>query len=99
MTMIGLVLLHAPLLFAETLRCGASLIQPGMTTGYVLDKCGAPTSRETFEKPLIARRANGTTYEAGTVTYEVWRYDRGPRQFPARLTFSEGVLKTLEFEK
>jgi hypothetical protein len=32
-------------------------------------------------------------------TKEIWRYDRSPGKFPAVMTFEEGVLKKLEFEK
>jgi hypothetical protein len=85
--------------FAETLRCGSSLIQPGATQGYVVEKCGEPTSKETFTEPVIAQRVDGSTYQAGTTSKDVWRYKRGSGKFPAVLTFEMGVLKKLEFEK
>jgi len=85
--------------FSETLRCGSSLVQPGVTVGFVQEKCGPPKSRETFSEPVMARRANGTAYEVGTTSKEVWRYQRGNGSFPALLTFEGGVLKKLEFEK
>ena len=84
---------------AETLRCGSSLIQEGASAGYVLEKCGEPSSKETFTEPVLARRVNGTTFQTGTTTRDVWRYRRGQGQFPAVLTFEMGVLKKLEFEK
>jgi hypothetical protein len=84
---------------AETLRCGNSLIQEGASTGYVTEKCGQPDSKETFTEPAFARRVDGTTYQVGTTSRDVWRYKRGSGQFPAVLTFEMGVLKKLEFEK
>jgi hypothetical protein len=84
---------------ADTLRCNSSLIQEGDTAGSVAEKCGEPSSKETFTEPVYARRQNGTTYEVGTTSKEVWRYKRGPGKFPAVLTFEKGVLKKLEFEK
>ena len=84
---------------AETLRCGSVLIQPGATQGYVAEKCGEPTSKQTFTEPVMARRDNGTAFEVGTTSKDVWRYRRGSGQFPAVLTFEMGVLKTLVFEK
>jgi hypothetical protein len=84
---------------AETLRCKSSLIQEGASAGYVAEKCGAPDSKETFTEPVIGRRADGTTYQAGTTSRDVWRYKRGFGKFPAVLTFEMGVLKKLEFEK
>jgi uncharacterized protein DUF2845 len=84
---------------AETLRCGSSLVQEGDTQGYVQDKCGEPDSKQTYTEPVLARRENGTTYEVGTTTRDVWRYKRGSGSFPAVLTFEKGMLKKLEFEK
>lgn len=84
---------------AETLRCGSVLIQPGASEGYVLDKCGEPDSKQTFTEPVMARRVDGTAYEVGTTSKDVWRYRRAPGKFPAVLTFEMGVLKKLEFEK
>jgi hypothetical protein len=85
--------------FSETLRCGSSLIQPGATQGYVIEKCGEPSSRETYTEPVIATRVDGSTYQAGTTSKDIWRYKRGSGKFPAVLTFEMGVLKKLEFEK
>jgi hypothetical protein len=85
--------------FADTLRCRSSLIQPGATQGYVLEKCGAPASKDTYTEPVIARRVDGSTYQAGTKSQDIWRYNRGSGKFPAVLTFEMGVLKKLEFEK
>ncbi len=84
---------------ADTLRCGNKLIQPGMQQGYVLTTCGAPASKKEVTEPIRARRENGTTYEVGTTTQEIWRYVRRPGQFPAILVFEGGVLKSLDFEK
>lgn len=85
--------------FADTLRCGSSLIQEGDTQGYVQDKCGEPDSKQTYTEPVYARREDGTTYEVGTTSRDVWRYKRAPGSFPAVLTFEQGLLKKLEFEK
>jgi len=93
------VLVIASPAFAETLRCGSSLIQSGATMGEVEDKCGPPQSKETFTEPVMARRIDGTAYEVGTASRDVWRYKRSPGSFPAVLTFEKGVLKKLEFEK
>lgn len=84
---------------ADTLRCGSVLVQPGDMASYVLAKCGAPESKSEIHEPIMARRANGTTYRVGTTTQEIWRYARRAGQFPAVLTFEGGVLKKLEFEK
>ena len=85
--------------FADTLRCGSSLIKEGDTQGYVQEKCGEPLSKQTYTEPIFARRENGTSYEVGTTSKDVWRYKRDSGSFPAVLTFEKGVLKKLEFEK
>jgi Protein of unknown function (DUF2845) len=93
------VLALAATAHAETLRCGSSLISTGASQDYVLQKCGPPASKREMSEPVMARRPNGTTYQVGTTTQEIWRYDRSPGKFPAVMTFEEGVLKKLEFEK
>ena len=85
--------------FADTLRCGSSVIQEGDAQIDVEKKCGAPSSKQTLTEPVYARNVNGTTRQVGTTSKDVWRYDRGSRAFPAVLTFEKGVLKKLEFEK
>jgi hypothetical protein len=94
-----LVALAATPAWADTLRCGSSLIKEGDTQGYVQEKCGEPDSRQTYTEPVYARRDNGTTYQVGTTSKDVWRYRRSSGSFPAVLTFEGGVLKKLEFEK
>jgi hypothetical protein len=89
----------APAAFADTLRCGSSLIQEGDTQGHVQEKCGEPDSKQTYTEPVYARRENGTSYEVGTTSKDVWRYKRSSGAFPAVLTFEKGMLKKLEFEK
>lgn len=41
----GLGAVVAPAVADDTFRCGGTLIEPGMTQGQVLAKCGDPTSR------------------------------------------------------
>jgi hypothetical protein len=97
-TAAALIVLAAPA-WADTLRCGSSLIKEGDTQGYVQEKCGEPESKQTYTEPMYARRSDGTAYEVGTTSKDVWRYHRSNGSFPAVLTFERGVLKKLEFEK
>jgi hypothetical protein len=85
--------------YADTLRCGSKLIQVGANQGYVTEHCGTPESKETFTEPVYVRRLDGTTFQSGETSRDVWRYKRGQGQFPAILTFEMGVLKKIEFEK
>lgn len=84
---------------ADTLRCGSSLIEVGSSEADVLAKCGQPTSKATITEPVWARAVNGNLYQSGTTQSQIWRYDRGPRQFPAILKITDGVLQSLEFDK
>jgi hypothetical protein len=92
------MLLVAPA-HADTLRCRSSLVAEGAFQAYVLEKCGAPDSKTEVTEPVMVRRPDGFTYQAGTTTQQIWRYKRSPGKFPAVLTFEGGVLKKLEFEK
>jgi hypothetical protein len=84
---------------ADTLRCGKYLIAEGARQAEVHEKCGEPDSALDVSEPTYARNVNGYMFQTGTATKTLWRYKRGGRQFPAVLTFEEGVLKKLEFEK
>jgi len=81
----------------DVMRCGSKLVQTGIDGKQVLALCGEPTQRTTEEVPVLARRANGTTFVNGKVTVEVWTYHRGSSRFPARLKFEDGKLVSIEF--
>src|SRR5688572_19201947 len=83
----------------DRLRSGATPFRAGPNPGYVTEHCGAPASKETFTEPVFVRRTNGTTFQNGETSRDVWRYKRGKGGFPAVLTFEMGVLKKIEFEK
>jgi hypothetical protein len=83
-------------LAADSFRCGPDLIQEGIFAAEVVEKCGEPTSVETVTEPLMARNADGFLYQVGVTTKEIWRYDRGSRMFPVRLTIKDGVAEEIE---
>jgi len=84
---------------ADILRCGSSLIRVGDPLETVLKKCGEPTSRRTITEPVWVQGINGNVYQTGTTESQLWRYDRGPRKFPARLKIADGLVQSIEFEK
>lgn len=84
---------------ADILRCGSSLIEVGDSQDAVLNKCGEPVSRQTISEPVWVRGINGNTYQSGTEQWELWHYDRGPRQFPAILKIAGGVVQSIDFDK
>lgn len=79
----------------DTIRCGGSLIDPGMTAAEVEARCGAPDHKEVERVPIRSRTASGGSVEIGTTTIEHWTYERGLR-LPARLTFEEDHLRHIE---
>ncbi len=73
--------------------CGRSVVLPGATAREVLDKCGAPTRRQTLDgKPKSRRGKSG-----GSSGREIWVYDLGPRQLQRYLTFDKGRLRAIDF--
>jgi hypothetical protein len=80
----------------RSLRCSGGLINRGMVDGQVVAKCGAPQRKDVEDVPVRVRRSNGTVGVAGSTRIERWIYDRGYGQFPARLTFQQGKLQTIE---
>jgi hypothetical protein len=81
---------------AETLRCGSVLIQEGAEASYVLAKCGDPTSKQIIREPVYSAEGYATGEIAET---QIWRYNRGPGQFPAILKIANGVVQSIDFEK
>jgi len=75
----------------DVLRCKDRLIERGMSQEEVLRYCGEPQERRTEERPI--RSGNRVT---GSVTAEIWRYDRYG-QFPVELEFESEELKSLTY--
>jgi len=76
------------------LVCGRTVVLPGATSREVLDRCGAPTRRQSLEgRPLAARGAG----KKGGGGREVWVYDLGSRQLVRYLTFDRGRLRAIDF--
>jgi hypothetical protein len=67
-----------------------------MVAEEVVAKCGVPKDKTATDIPVRVRRPNGTVAVAGTTHVERWTYDRGYGRFPARLTFEDGKLETIE---
>jgi hypothetical protein len=84
---------------ADVLRCGPDLIEQGDNAARVIEKCGEPTSKSTFEEPIWSLGPNGTVYQSGSTQSELWRYNFGPNRFPAVLKVTNGVVQSITFEK
>jgi Protein of unknown function (DUF2845) len=85
---------------AETLRCGAVLIQPGDDARYVLEMCGEPGAWTAIGAPVLARGINGGVYGIGVIRADRWLYHRDFGQFPAVVSIGDdGRVTEIEFEK
>ena len=83
---------------ADTLRCGASLIQPGDDARYVLEKCGEPDSWPVLGDP--AAEQGLIVYGVGIVRADRWRYHRGSGRFPVIVAIAEdGRVQDIQFER
>ncbi len=83
---------------ADMLRCGSYLIQEGDDASSVVAKCGEPTERTTITEPIYGSSPDGGNFFTGQVAYtQVWRYDRGPTQFPVIIKIVDGVVQSIRF--
>ena len=61
-----------------SLRCGRSVIHPGVTTAAVLDQCGPPTVEGSLRRDVVWIR-DGDAWREVVVDRMTWTYDRGSR--------------------
>jgi uncharacterized protein DUF2845 len=78
-----------------SLRCGRSVIHPGITAGAVLDQCGPPTVEGPLRREVVWIR-DGDAWREVVVDRMTWTYDRGPREFVRLLHFENDTLKVIE---
>jgi len=98
LTLGGAGFLYAQPALAETLRCGAVLIQPGDDARYVLENCGEPASAPANTDSILEDGV--TVYQIGIMRADRWRYHRGPGLFPAVVTIADdGRVADIQFEK
>ena len=81
---------------ADTFRCGARIIRKGLASAEIKRRCGEPQSVEHLQEPIMATRPDGTRFEVGTKTWELWTYEREYGKFPARVTVEDGVATAVE---
>ena len=90
-----LVLIFCNISAADAMRCGDTLVYEGDSKFDVLDKCGDPLDKQTYEQstPLY----NDAGYRVGTSsgTIDVWTYQKSSVEFQYVLTFDEGILKKI----
>lgn len=85
--------------YADSLRCGSSIVSEGSTKVETLAKCGEPVSRDVrTEVDTIKVKEKGDALEisqerAVVRTIEEWTYNFGPNHFLQHVTFVDGRLR------
>jgi hypothetical protein len=79
----------------QAMRCGDNLVDSGDSQYNILQKCGEPQDKQSYEEliPLY----NQAGYQIGTTTniVERWIYQKSPADFQYTLTFNAGILKEI----
>lgn len=95
----------------STFRCGTHLVSVKDTRDEVIQKCGEPTSVDSWEEERIQRDFRTVRdYDPRTERYEwsrepflvkvqvkieLWTYNLGPTRFIRYLRFENGILKEI----
>ena len=94
-TLLGITSAHADSLVCKQ----GKIVQPGVTSEVVLEKCGPPASKESRTEDLRAVNAGGFSFKHGEIVVETWRYDRGTQKPAALLEIREGKVVSIVYEK
>lgn len=82
---------------AETFRCGKWIIDQESTREELLQKCGAPTTRESRVEDVRAPNVyTGGNNKIGETVIETWTYDLGAGKSPMVVTLVDGQVKKIE---
>lgn len=79
----------------HAMRCGDKLVYTGDSQYTILQKCGEPQDKQTYEESVPLYNAAG--YQIGTTTnvVERWIYQKSPADFEYTLRFDAGILKEI----
>ena len=89
---------------AETLRCNGQSASVGDSRVSVLQKCGEPTLRDTFCKPVEVLTpwhkypVIVPPHVAPCEQVDEWMYDRGPGNLLATVRFQRGAVEAIRYE-
>jgi hypothetical protein len=80
---------------AQAMRCGDKLVYTGDNQYNILQKCGEPQAKQSYEE--IIPLYNEAGYQIGTTTniVERWIYQRSSADFQYTLIFDAGILKEI----
>lgn len=105
---LGLGLVLAASVSAQSLRCKGDFAQVGNSKGTILQKCGEPVLKDSFCKPAPQTTTSTPAVPdaKGAVTnitinqcvnVEEWTYNPGYGQFMTMLQFEAGELKSIRY--
>lgn len=82
----------------STLQCPRGLVSVGDSEESVLESCGAPTSRQTWDQVRVEEIENpdGSFAEpAVAIPQDEWVYDWGPTRFVVAVRFDRGIVRAI----
>jgi hypothetical protein len=82
--------------YADSMRCGSSVVNETISVPELLEKCGEPASKDVKTEDVMARNPDGFTYKVGTKTIERWIYQRSSGALPMAVTIVDGKVTRLE---
>jgi hypothetical protein len=82
---------------AESMRCDKWVVNETASVAELLEKCGAPASKDVIVDDVIARNpTTGARNKVGTTVKEHWLYQRGAQSLPMRVTIVDGKIISIE---
>jgi hypothetical protein len=91
--LLGLITLVPQIGTAQSVSCGNSIINEGVTKAVVVAQCGTPMQagdRAGAEEPAIGKVAPPSSGD------EVWTYNFGPSRLMQRIWFEDDVVTRVE---
>ena len=95
LALLVLLLACTPVL-AESMRCGAAIVDETASVATLLEKCGEPQSKDVRTEDVYAPNVTGGTRKIGTRTIERWTYQRSSSALPMAVTIIDGKVTRLE---
>ena len=87
----------------EPLQCGTQSVTAGDTSFELTQRCGQPKSVEQaqgrpFARPVFDPVKNRHVIQFEPRPYQVWTYDQGLSQPPARIAIENGIITRIDRE-
>ena len=95
---VAAILLLAVPAFAQPMRCGTRLINPGDSMQAVLELCGQPSIHREWTEVIPAGDDDEGMMEATRIPMAEWVYGNGgdPDLFPNKILFRDGIVQEIK---